>query len=34
MSNLVKPHGGGDLKPLFIEGSALDAEKTRAKTLP
>ncbi len=34
MSNLVKPHGGGELKPLLLEGSALDAEKTRADTLP
>lgn len=33
MSNLVKPHGGGELKPLLLEGSALDAEKTRAETL-
>jgi len=34
MSNLVKPHGGGELNPLLLEGSALDAEKTRAETLP
>lgn len=34
MSNLVKPHGGGDLKPLLLEGDALAAEKDRAATLP
>ncbi len=34
MSNLVKPHGGGELKPLLLEGSALEAEKTHAETLP
>lgn len=33
MSKLVKPHGGGELKPLLLEGSALDAEKTRAASL-
>jgi sulfate adenylyltransferase len=33
MSNLVKPHGGGDLKPLLLEGDALAAEKTRAEGL-
>ena len=33
MSNLVNPHGGGDLKPLLLEGSALDAEKSRAESL-
>ncbi len=34
MSNLVNPHGGGDLKPLLLEGAALDAEKARASDLP
>ena len=31
---LVKPHGGGDLAPLLLEGDALAAEKRRAATLP
>jgi len=30
---LVKPHGGGDLKPLLLEGAALQAEQARAATL-
>jgi sulfate adenylyltransferase len=34
MSSLVKPHGGGDLKPLLLEGDALAAEKKRAASLP
>ena len=34
MSSLVNPHGGGDLKPLLLEGAALDAEKARASNLP
>jgi sulfate adenylyltransferase len=34
MSRLVKPHGGGGLKPLLLEGEALAAEKARAATLP
>ena len=34
MSSLVKPHGGGKLKPLMLEGSDLAAEKDRAATLP
>ena len=34
MSNLVNPHGGGDLKPLLLEGPALEAEKARAEGLP
>jgi sulfate adenylyltransferase len=34
MSSLVRPHGGGDLKPLLLEGSALDTEKARAESLP
>ncbi|MCK5916975.1 MAG: sulfate adenylyltransferase [Cocleimonas sp.] len=34
MSNLVRPHGGGDLKPLLLEGDALTAELARAADLP
>ncbi len=34
MSNLVNPHGGGDLKPLLLAGDALAAELERAKSLP
>jgi sulfate adenylyltransferase len=34
MSTLVKPHGGGELKPLLLEGDALAAEKARAASLP
>ena len=34
MSSLVKPHGSDELRPLLLEGSALDAERARAKTLP
>ena len=34
MSNLVKPHGGGDLNPLLLEGDALAAELERAASLP
>jgi sulfate adenylyltransferase len=34
MSRLVKPHGGGELKPLLLEGAALEAEKARAASLP
>ncbi len=34
MSKLVRPHGGGDLKPLLLEGEALAAEKARAEHLP
>ncbi len=34
MSKLVRPHGGGDLKPLLLEGEALAAEKARAESLP
>ena len=34
MSSLVKPHGGGDLKPLLLEGPALKAEQDRAAGLP
>jgi len=34
MSKLVNPHGGGELKPLLLEGAALKAELERAKSLP
>jgi sulfate adenylyltransferase len=34
MSKLVNPHGGGELKPLLLEGAALAAERVRAETLP
>ena len=34
MSKLVKPHGGGELKPLLLEGPVLAAEMARAATLP
>jgi len=34
MSNLVRPHGGGPLQPLLLEGAALTAEQARAATLP
>lgn len=34
MAQLVRPHGGGTLKPLLLEGSALAAEQSRAATLP
>ncbi len=34
MSKLVNPHGGGELKPLLLEGDALAAEKARAESLP
>ena len=34
MSKLVNPHGGGALKPLLLEGNALAAELTHAKSLP
>ena len=34
MSKLVRPHGGGELKPLLLTGAALVAEKTRAASLP
>ncbi|HEX19394.1 MAG TPA: sulfate adenylyltransferase [Acidiferrobacteraceae bacterium] len=33
MSKLVNPHGGGDLKPLMLEGDALKAELKRAQSL-
>ncbi|NNM82623.1 MAG: sulfate adenylyltransferase, partial [Burkholderiales bacterium] len=31
---LVRPHGGGDLKPLRLEGEALALETVRAASLP
>jgi sulfate adenylyltransferase len=31
---LVNPHGGGNLKPLLLHGSALDAGQAHAATLP
>ena len=31
---LVNPHGGGSLRPLLLEGPALQAELARAKSLP
>jgi sulfate adenylyltransferase len=34
VSKLVNPHGGGALKPLLLAGSALDAERQRAASLP
>jgi sulfate adenylyltransferase len=34
MPGLVRPHGGGDLKPLAMEGDALARELARASTLP
>jgi len=34
MSKLVSPHGGGELKPLLLEGTALEDEKARAASLP
>jgi len=30
----VKPHGGGDIKPLLLQGDALASEKDRAASLP
>src|SRR4051812_43937668 len=34
MSGLVRPHGGGKLNPLLLEGDALAAERERARSLP
>ncbi|MGZ8197801.1 MAG: sulfate adenylyltransferase [Burkholderiales bacterium] len=34
MPGLVRPHGGGDLNPLLLTGTALDAERERAQALP
>jgi len=33
MSQLVAPHGGGELKPLLLEGTALEKEKVYAQSL-
>ena len=33
MSNLVAPHGGGELKPLLVEERAREEELKRAETL-
>ncbi len=33
-SKLVKPHGGGELKPLLLTGAALAEEKKLAESLP
>ena len=33
MAKLVPPHGGGELKPLLLEGQALADEKKKAETL-
>ncbi|MEK6592579.1 MAG: sulfate adenylyltransferase [Pseudomonadota bacterium] len=34
MPNLVNPHGGGKLKPLLLEGAALNEALQRARSLP
>jgi len=34
MSRLVNPHGGEALKPLLLEGKALEAEQARSQSLP
>ncbi len=34
MPNLVRPHGGGDLKPLLLTGEGQKAELSRAQSLP
>ena len=34
MSKLVRPHGGGEIKPLLLTGEALATEKARAAALP
>jgi hypothetical protein len=31
MTRLVNPHGGGELKPLLLEGAAREAELARAQ---
>jgi sulfate adenylyltransferase len=33
MTTLVKPHGSDELKPLLLEGAALEAEKAKAQNL-
>ena len=32
-AKLVRPHGGGELKPLMLKGAALAEEKKKAETL-
>ena len=34
VSQLPRPHGGGDLQPLSLTGPALEEERRRASTLP
>jgi len=34
MKKLVNPHGGGDLKPLLLQGAALEEAKKAAESLP
>jgi len=34
MSKLVRPHGGGELKPLLLQGAERSAELARATSLP
>jgi sulfate adenylyltransferase len=34
MSQLVSPHGSSELRPLLLEGAALEAERRRAQGLP
>ncbi|CAK0743468.1 Sulfate adenylyltransferase [Gammaproteobacteria bacterium] len=34
MSKLVRPHGGGEIKALLIQGKAQEVELVRAETLP
>jgi len=34
MSKLVRPHGGGELKPLLLSGEALKKELARAQAMP
>ncbi|HTT39394.1 MAG TPA: sulfate adenylyltransferase [Burkholderiales bacterium] len=34
MRSLVRPHGGGELRPLLLEGAEAEAERVRAATLP
>ncbi len=34
MKGLVRPHGGGELRPLLLTGKALVAERERARALP
>ncbi len=34
MPGLVRPHGGGGLKPLMLAGETLAAERARARSLP